>query len=97
MFQNECTRSVLYYAPKVTMELLKFHSDYCKGLTEFGELTWDLYYPGNWTPHIALTGELDDEAASKAITIMRKGFSKRNVVVKRVMVRGNGETIYLPV
>ena len=86
---------VLFYAPKVSKELIEFQSAFCQGVSEFGELAWDLYYPGNWTPHIALTGELDDTAAAKAFSIMRNEFSVTNATIKSVVIKScvDGEVV----
>ena len=87
---------VLYYAPRVTSELLELHNKFCKGICEFGELSWDLYYPENWTPHIALTGDLKESDVLKAFSIMRNGFESKAVGIKRIMISGNGEKVYIP-
>lgn len=78
---------ILFYAPKVSSELLKFQNDFCEGISEFGELAWDLYYPGNWTPHVALTGELDENKTNKAFLIVQSGFGRRKVEIKRIVVK----------
>ena len=91
---------ILYYAPKVNRELLNLQAGLCCGLCEFGELTWDLYYPDNWVPHIALTAELNDQDALKAFAIMRRDFSKRIVSIKKILIwayNGDGEKIYIDV
>ena len=97
---EQFSSGVIYYAPKVTSELLKLHNDLCQRLCEFGELTWDLYHPGNWTPHIALTGESNEQDVQTAVSIMRKSFSKRMVSIKKILVwayEGDGEKIYIPI
>lgn len=83
----------VFYGLKADKELLEFQAEFCKGIYEFGELAWDLYYPGNWAPHIALTGGLDKETAFKAFSIMQKGFSATNVFIKKVVVLRNGELL----
>ena len=91
---------ILYYAPHINSKLLNLHTDLCRGLCEFCELTWELYYPGNWTPHIALTAELNDQDVLKAFSIMRRDFSSRTVSVKRILIwayNGDGEKIYIDV
>ena len=91
---------ILYYAPKVNSRLLKLHSGLCQGLREFGELTWDLYFPEKWTPHIALTGQLDEKDVLKAFSIMRRDFSTRTVSISKILIwayNGSGEKIYIPV
>lgn len=97
---GQFSSGILYYAPKVNSALLKLHNTLCQGLSEFGELTWNLYYPENWTPHIALTGELNEQDVLKAFSIMRKDFSKRTVSIRKILVwayKGDGEKIYIPV
>ena len=91
---------IVYYAPRVSEELLKLQADYCEGVSEFGELAWDLYFPGRWTPHIALTGQLSEVDALKATSIMQEGFETRKVSVKRILVwayQGSGEKVFIPV
>ena len=90
----------IFYAPKANNELLSLHNDFCQGLCEIGEQTWDLYYPGNWTPHIALTGELCHEDSVKAFSIMRKGFTNQMVLANKVLIwayKGSGEKTYLSI
>ena len=97
---GQLSGGILYYAPRVNSELLDLHHDLCRGLCEFGELTWDLYFPGNWTPHIALTGELSEQDILKAFSIMSKDFLERTVFIKRILIwayHGDGEKIYIPV
>lgn len=65
---------VVFYEPKVTIELLQLHKEFCDALAEIAELSWDLYVPNCWTPHIALTGTLSDESLNTAITIMNDKF-----------------------
>lgn len=89
------SEGVLFYAPSVTSELLEYHNNFCKGLCEFGELSWDLYYPGKWTPHIALTSDLNGSDILKAFSIMREGFEEKEVGIKRIMISGNGKTNYV--
>ena len=91
---------ILYYAPCVNSRLLNLHTGLCRGLCEFSELVWDLYYPDNWTPHIALTAELNDQDVLKAFSIMRRDFSRRIVSVKRILIwayNGDGEKVYIDV
>lgn len=83
----------LLYVPKVTDELLKYHREYCEGVSEFGDLAWDLYVPGNWTPHIALTGALSEEDAITAFYILQKNFSGAEVSMKKIAIRKNGELL----
>lgn len=82
-----------FYAPKKTKELMNFQKEFCDGIAEFGELAWDLYYPQNWTPHIALTGELDEEAAKRALSIIEDGFSATEVSIKKVVIKKDGEIV----
>ena len=91
---------VLYYAPRINSKLLNLHIGLCRELCEFGELTWDLYYPDHWTPHVALTAGLNHQDAQKAFSIMIKDFSTRTVSVKRALIwayNGDGEKIYIEV
>jgi len=81
---------VIFYAPRATKELLELQRNYCEGLKGIGDLAWDLYYPENWNPHIALTGVLNDEDAIKAFSIMKKEFNGTNAIVKKVVIRKNG-------
>ena len=80
----------VFYAPKVTEELLAFHRDYCEGIRSFGDLAWDLYCPKNWTPHIALTGALGEDELIKAVSILKKDFVDTEIYIKKVAIRKNG-------
>ena len=88
----------MIYLPKANEKLLGLHKEFCQGIYEFGELAWDLYYPGNWTPHIALTGELNYEDSLKAFSIMKKGFKAQTVQASRILVSAckGEENIYIP-
>ena len=44
---------IVFYEPRVTIELLQLHKELCQILSEIGNLSWNLYIPGNWTSHIA--------------------------------------------
>ncbi|MDO4277144.1 MAG: hypothetical protein Q4D16_26080 [Eubacteriales bacterium] len=87
---------VLFYAPQVTKELLLLHEEYCRGISDFGELSWELYVPGKWVPHVALTGELDAIERVRAFSIMNEGFipmsssDDNRVLVKHCLT---GETL----
>lgn len=80
----------VFYAPKVTEELLAFQRRYCEEMRKIGDLAWDLYYPENWTPHIALTGMLSEDDVIKAFSIMKKGFADTKIFIKKVAIRKNG-------
>lgn len=84
---------VLLYVPKVTEELLAYHREYCEGVSEFCDLAWDLYIPGNWTPHIALTGALSETDAATAFSVMQKEFSGTTAVMKKIAIRKNGDLL----
>lgn len=76
---------IVFYQPKVTIELLQLHKELSHILSKIGSLSWDLYFPGNWTPHIALTGALNINDINAAITIMLDGFSRltsEKVIIK---------------
>lgn len=70
MFKNR----VIYYAPKKSEKLLDFQKRFCVGLTDFGKLSWKLYFPDKWTPHIALTGNLSKKKSTEAVSVMTEGF-----------------------
>jgi len=78
---------VLFYGPKVTIELLQLHKNLCQVISETADLSWDLYVPGKWTPHIALTGGLSKEDAKKAFTIMMSEFESIKTSVVSVKLR----------
>ena len=85
---------VLFYEPKADEGLLRFQREFCEGVSEFAELSWDLYYPGNWTPHIALTGLLDEEKAARAFKIMLRDYNPGKLVIKKVLIRNStGDTV----
>lgn len=87
---------VVYYAPEKSSELLNFQRSFCRGLSEIGKLSWKLYFPENWTPHIALTGSLNKTDSIKALSIMRDGFSPiENVKIKRIIIKNcySGEIV----
>lgn len=84
---------VLLYVPKVTEELLTYHREYCEGVSKFSDLAWDLYVPGNWTPHIALTGALNEADAITAFSVMQKDFSGAEAAMKKIAIRKNGELL----
>lgn len=89
------TGGVVFYSPIVSNELLQYQSNFCKGVSEFGELSWDLYYPGNWTPHIALTGSLDKETTVNAFSIMLDGFSVMKAYIRKVVIKNSkGEVVF---
>ena len=70
------TGGIVFYEPKVTIELLELHKELCQTLSEVANLSWDSYIPDRWTPHIALTGALTGNDLNTAIAIMLDKFIK---------------------
>lgn len=92
MFKNR----VVYYALEKSSELLNLQSSFCNGLSEIGKLSWKLYFPENWTPHIALTGSLNKRDSIKALSIMRDGFSPiKNIKTQKIIIKNcySGEIV----
>ncbi len=86
---------ILYYAPKATTELLGMQKEYVAAISEMAEVSWDLYLPGNWTPHIALTAALDENMSAAAFSIMMKNFHLSSVKIKTIVVKkcADGEIV----
>lgn len=82
------TNRVVFYKPRQSEDLLSLQKDFCFGLLNFAKLSWNLYFPKNWTPHIALTDSLSKRQSIAAQNLMQKDFTPRsNVKIKKVIVK----------
>lgn len=86
---------VVFYEPKITIELLQLHKELSQALSKVASLSWDLYLPDRWTPHIALTGTLTGESLKTAITIMSENFMefKTNRTIVKLKKCFTGEEV----
>ncbi len=76
---------IVFYEPKATIELLELYKELCQTLSKVANLSWDLYTPDRWTPHIALTGALTGKDLNTAIAIMLDrfiGYKADRVIIK---------------
>lgn len=78
---------IMYYAPKASAELVGMQKEYVAAINEIAEVSWDLYLPGNWTPHIALTGPLDENMCVAAFSIMMKNFNLLSAEIKTIVIK----------
>lgn len=86
---------IMYYAPKANRELVDMQEGYVAAISEIAEVSWDLYEPGNWTPHIALTAPLDKNMSTTAFSIMMNNFNLSSAKVKTIVIKKcvNGEIV----
>jgi 2'-5' RNA ligase len=64
--------SVVFLAPTVTSELLRFHKGFHDFFKENDNAAWDYYRPGKWVPHCTLAMDLTNEMVSGAVEIVRQ-------------------------
>ncbi len=92
MFKNR----VVYYAPQKSEKLFDFQKRFCIGLIVFGKLSWKLYLPERWTPHIALTGNLSKKKSAEAVSIITEGFLPiKDIQPKKAVIKNcySGEIV----
>ena len=62
-------QGVVYLAPVVTRELLRWHARLDRLVTEMGLSSHEYYRPGNWVPHCTAAIHLTPEEVSAAVAV----------------------------
>jgi 2'-5' RNA ligase len=66
------TELVVFFAPKVTTELLTLHARLFNHLKKTAEGCWAYYSPSNWVPHCTLAMGFPQEQLGRALDISRR-------------------------
>lgn len=75
---------VLFLAPVVTEELLRFHKSFHNAFDDLKEDRWPYYMPGSWVPHCTLSIDIGRERVHEALDTVIKKYRPLIIEVDRI-------------
>ncbi|MGM9989028.1 MAG: 2'-5' RNA ligase family protein, partial [Bacillaceae bacterium] len=78
--------SVLFLAPKPSLQLLNFHQDYHQTFSHYHCDSNSLYLPKNWIPHCTIANHLTEEQYTNTLTYCHHNIKPINATINRLSI-----------